>query len=84
MNCADIVIVIQRNFEEAETGNNSSERRGSIPNIDRMRLARRRKSIPAYLGKTFRPLVSVKWARSIFRILFLLFYKRAEDVYVLF
>ena len=79
---ADIVIVIPRNFEEAETGNSRSERRGSIPNIDRMRLARRRKSIPAYLGKTFRPLVSDKWARSIFRILFLLFYKRAEDVYV--
>merc|ERR550532_465953 len=27
-----------------------SERRGSVPNMERMRLARRRKSIPAYLG----------------------------------
>ena len=29
-----------------------SERRGSVPNMERMRLARRRKSIPAYLGKS--------------------------------
>ena len=43
----------RRTFEEIEIGSNPSERKGSIPNIDRMRLARRRKSIPAYLGKTF-------------------------------